>query len=183
MDRRPATPEEAKALANPLRLRILRLCLDGPLTNKELAERLGRDPGAVHYHVRTLVRTGFLEEQTPRSSARGALEKPYRATGKSWRIDVGVSEEPGETLSGLEAFREELYEAGLDDVELATRLTMRLNEAALEELEQRLAEILEEFVARDDPDGVRYGAFVGIHRVAGQALARRRPAEGGSAGS
>ena len=38
-DRRPATPAEAKALASPLRLRILRLCLDQALTNKQLAER------------------------------------------------------------------------------------------------------------------------------------------------
>jgi len=37
MKKRQATAAEAKALANPLRLRILRLCLDEALTNKELA--------------------------------------------------------------------------------------------------------------------------------------------------
>ena len=61
-DRRPATEAEAKALASPLRLRILRLCLDQALTNKQLAGRLGRDPGTVLHHVRTLVATGFLAE-------------------------------------------------------------------------------------------------------------------------
>ena len=44
--RRPATAAEAKALAHPLRIRILRLCLDQALTNKQLAERLGKDPTA-----------------------------------------------------------------------------------------------------------------------------------------
>ena len=38
--RRPATEREARALASSLRLRILRLCLDRPLTNKEIAARL-----------------------------------------------------------------------------------------------------------------------------------------------
>ena len=58
---RPATPDEARALANPLRLRILRLCLDPAMTNEELAARLGRDAGTVLHHVRLLVETGFLE--------------------------------------------------------------------------------------------------------------------------
>ncbi|HEV8373300.1 MAG TPA: winged helix-turn-helix domain-containing protein, partial [Actinomycetota bacterium] len=82
-ERRAATPEEARALANPLRLRILRLSLDQALTNKQLAERLGMDPGTVLHHVRTLVRTGFLAAEAVRQGERGALEKPYRATGKS----------------------------------------------------------------------------------------------------
>ena len=41
--RRPATAAEAKALTHPLRMRILRLCLDRSLTNKQLAEA---GPGA-----------------------------------------------------------------------------------------------------------------------------------------
>ena len=34
---RPPTLQEARALAHPLRIRILRLCLDRALTNSELA--------------------------------------------------------------------------------------------------------------------------------------------------
>src|SRR2546421_3743811 len=86
--RREATPDEARALANPLRLRILRLCLDEALTNKEIADGLGRDPGAVLHHVRMLVDTGFLRVEPVRTGHRGALEKPYRATGKSWEVSV-----------------------------------------------------------------------------------------------
>ena len=58
--RRPATRAEARALAHPLRLRILRLCLDEALTNREIAERVREQPATVLYHVRTLVRNGFL---------------------------------------------------------------------------------------------------------------------------
>src|SRR3954466_7743925 len=83
---REATPDEMRALGHPLRWRILRLTLDVPLTNKEIAERLGRAPGTVLHHVRELVNAGFLEAQDVRSGKRGALERPYRATGKSWRV-------------------------------------------------------------------------------------------------
>src|SRR5947207_6510593 len=74
MKKRQATAAEAKALANPLRLRILRLCLDEALTNKELADRLDKDPGTLLHHVRTLVDTGFLAPDEVRSGTSGALE-------------------------------------------------------------------------------------------------------------
>src|SRR4029453_684188 len=116
MNRRPATPEEAKALAHPLRLRILRLALDQSLTNKQLAERLGRDPGTVLHHVRQLVRTGFLAPDEVRQGEKGALEKPYRATGKSWSLSLDESDVTESTASQamLEAFLAELAEAGPD---------------------------------------------------------------------
>ena len=50
--RREATPDEFKAMAHPLRLRILRLCLHESLTNKELADRLGKRRPRFLHHVR-----------------------------------------------------------------------------------------------------------------------------------
>src|SRR6187402_3102031 len=115
MHRRPATPEEARALANPLRLRILRLCLDRAMTNEELATRLGRDAGSVLHHVRMLVETGFLAPEQERRGARGSVERPYRATGKSWTLDVGDEEGSGKTNVGtlalIDAFRAEVAES------------------------------------------------------------------------
>src|SRR3954468_20576475 len=106
MEKRQATPEEAKALSNPVRLRILRLCLDEALTNKELSDRLGKDPGTVLHHVRTLVDTGVFAPENVRSGVTGALEKPYRATGKSW--DVSVGDDPSSTLAQIDALRDEV---------------------------------------------------------------------------
>ena len=85
--RRQATDAEAKALASSLRLRILRMCLDEPLTNAQIAGRLGRDPATVLHHVRTLTGTGFLEALPAQKGNRGARSVPYRATGKSWRME------------------------------------------------------------------------------------------------
>src|SRR5918999_4320330 len=89
MERRPATEAEAKALASAFRLRILRVCLDEPLTNKEIAARLRAHPATTLHHVRKLVATGFLAPQPERRGSRGAREIPYLATRKSWTLDVG----------------------------------------------------------------------------------------------
>src|SRR3954466_13635669 len=91
--KRQATPEEFKAMSHPLRLRILRLCLHDAMTNKELAERLRKDPATTLHHVRMLVDTGFLAPDHVRTGSRGALEKPYRATGKSWILSAETPEQ------------------------------------------------------------------------------------------
>jgi predicted ArsR family transcriptional regulator len=166
MKRRPATPEEARALAHPLRMRILRLCLDQALTNKQLAERLGRDPGTVLHHVRTLVNTGFLVPEEVRQGERGALEKPYRATGTSWSLsleDTGVETTASQAM--LDAFLAELAEAGPEAATGFNRLAVTLNKASLEELQRRLHAILDEFARRPaDPDGEPYGLLLAMHR-------------------
>src|SRR5262245_7933609 len=119
MGNRPATPEEARALANPLRLRILRLCLDRSMTKEEPAARLDRDAGSVLHHVRILVATGFLAADEERRGARGAVERPYRSTGKSWTLDVG-DEDPG-MLAMVDAFRDELAETPDEGVVMLSR--------------------------------------------------------------
>lgn len=159
--RREASSEEAKALASPLRLRILRLCLDEALTNKELAARLDKDPGTLLHHVRTLVDTGFLVADPVRTGARGALEKPYRASGKSWTLSV--NDRPDLNLAMIDAFRDEVVESARPSVDL-TRMAFRLRPRAVNELKRRLAALVEEFKQRDDPVGESWGLFVGLHQ-------------------
>ena len=167
MVRRPATAAEAKALAHPLRMRILRLCLDQALTNKQLAEWLGKDPGTVLHHVRTLVATGFLVPDAVRQGSKGALEKPYRATGKSWTLSLEESPVPeaSATQAMLEAFLAELAEAGPGAPASFNRLALTLNKASREELESQVLAILDEFVTRPaGPDGEPYGLMFAMHR-------------------
>lgn len=159
--RRPATEAEAQALASALRLRILRLCLDEALTNKDIARRLGRDPASVLHHVRRLVDTGFLEPLPVRRGSRGARERPYRATGKSWRISIG--DRNREHGAMLEAFLDELNEAGVDAAEF-TRLGLTLDAAHHAEFLDRLQQVFDEFADRaPDPDGDRWSVFFAIH--------------------
>jgi predicted ArsR family transcriptional regulator len=162
MEKRPATAAEAKALTNPLRWRILRLCLDQALTNRQLAQRLGRDPGTVLHHVRVLVDAGFLVAEPVRSGARGALERPYRSTGKTWALTVGSDRRPVTAM--IDAFRDEFGEAGRSGEIFFARLGVRLSEPAIHELAERLDQLVTELNANDDPDGVPIGLLIGAHR-------------------
>ena len=162
MKRRPATHEEARALSHPLRLRILRLCLYEARTNKELAEALGADPSSTLYHVRALVRTGFLGAERERRGKRGAREIPYRATGKSWTLDVGS--DVSVQAAALDAHRAELLEAGPEAVLASSRLGVRLGPEKLAELQRRLHALANEFAAADEPDGEAVSLFIGLHR-------------------
>ncbi|WP_026923908.1 helix-turn-helix domain-containing protein [Glycomyces arizonensis] len=168
-DRPLATEAEAKAVASAVRLRILRLCLDKALTNKEIAQRLGANPATVLHHVRKLVDTGFLAAQEERSGARGAREIPYLATRKSWRLKMG--EEHWSVLTGamLQVFQSEV--AQLDDpaqVNVA-RLGPRLSEAQYEEFQRRLQALLNDLARQEPgPDAKPYSLFIAIHPDTGR---------------
>lgn len=157
-ERRPATLEEGRALAHPVRLRILRLCID-PQTNKELATRLDLQPATVLHHVRALVATGFLAEEEPRSGPRGSTEKPYRATGKSWWVEVGDGWQEDGLLAAIDATRAELIDAGAGSIVTQARLALRLSPARRQELASRLEALAQEYAFTDDPDGEPVALF------------------------
>ena len=163
---------DARALASTLRLRILRLCLDEALTNRELADRLDRNPATTLHHVRTLVDRGYLAAEPVRRGARGSREVPYRATGRSWH-----ARQPN-------AFSRVLIDTFLEEVALAdpdtvgtTRLGVRLDAAGKAELDRRVQELFDELAARpSDPDGTPYSIFYAVHEDTGR---RRRDRPGG----
>lgn len=77
-------PEQLKALGHPLRLRVLEVLgeSNAELTNRELAQRLGVDPGHLHFHVRMLLNAGLIEL----SDGGRRREKPYRAVASHIRV-------------------------------------------------------------------------------------------------
>ncbi len=160
--KRPATRAEARALAHPLRLRILRLCLDEALTNREIADRLGEQPATILYHVRTLLRTGFLAREEERRGRRGAREIPYRATKKSWALSF----EPdlAGNLAVVDATRAELVESGPESVLMLTRMAVRLDADALEALERQAMELVRAAEAADRGGDEGVGILIVMHR-------------------
>src|SRR5439155_16912 len=52
------------------------------LTTRELANRLGVDPGHLHFHVRMLLNAGLIEL----AERSGGREKPYRAVARVVRV-------------------------------------------------------------------------------------------------
>lgn len=179
--RRPPDEAEARALASPIRLRILRATLHEARTNREIAGAVGKNPATVLHHVRTLVDTGFLIEQPVRRGRRGSREVPYLASGKSWFMD-GLEPDPDHQTGRdllLETFLQEvslLPEGSLD----STRLGFRVSAADKELVVQRLREVLEEIAALpSDPDGEPWGLYLGLHPEAASSPAT--PATGQTA--
>lgn len=168
IDRTPATAEQAKAVASPTRLRILRLCHDGEWTNQQLATRLGCDPSTLLYHVRILCKAGFLEQTEQRHGPSGALEKPYRSTGLSWTLDLGGGA-LGAPLAMLDAFRTEYLEAGPDSVQGSSRFVLHLDDRELEKLLEKLQSVLDAYTATDDARRAEgqppVGGLLMLHRL------------------
>ncbi len=163
--RRKATEAEAHALASGIRLRIIRLTYADALTNKELAQRLGRDPATTLHHVRKLVDTGFLAAQPARRGARGAKEIPYLSTGLSWQL--GLDDHQPVRAAMLEAFLAEVAEIPEQDFENLdqTRLVLRLEPEQRVEFSERLGELLEEFLAKEspEPDAERTAVYFALY--------------------
>jgi hypothetical protein len=166
--RRPATPAEARALAHPVRQRIVRLCGIRERTNKELADQLERDPATVLHHVRTLIAAGFLEACDERVGPSGAIEKPYRSTGISWSLSLDEHRVGHPEVAMLDATREEVLRSGPDAVETSARLVVRLTDSQLSTFVDRLRALVDEVVEEAGPldDGrlPAYGALVLVHR-------------------
>lgn len=91
-----ATPEPAalKALAHPVRLRILgMLRLDGPATATSLAERLRLNSGATSYHLRQLAQHGFVVDDSERGNRR---ERWWKAAHRTTNAERGRTPEQRE---------------------------------------------------------------------------------------
>lgn len=87
-------PRSLKALAHPLRLRLLGLLREyGPATATELARRVGESSGSTSYHLRQLARYGFVADAPDRSTRR---ERAWRAAAAATSFDEeALAREPG----------------------------------------------------------------------------------------
>jgi DNA-binding transcriptional ArsR family regulator len=81
--------QQLRALAHPVRLRILSLLTGTAMSSAELARELGKSHAAVSFHVRQLAAAGYLELAETRS-VRGGQERRYRhqlAGHAQWRSE------------------------------------------------------------------------------------------------
>jgi DNA-binding transcriptional ArsR family regulator len=74
-------PRLVKALAHPIRMKILNILDERTATPKELAEALGLPLENVSYHVRTLKDFGFIKLERTRQ-VRGAVEHHYKLAAR-----------------------------------------------------------------------------------------------------
>jgi len=138
----------AKALAHPLRARILQRLGERVASPGDLALELGAPLGVVSYHVRML-RDYDCVELVRTEPRRGALQHFYRATARptldedQWRtLPSSLRRElAGETIAELVDDLRTASEAGtLEDADVVvTRTPLEVDERAFKKLNRLLA--------------------------------------------
>jgi len=146
----------AKALAHPLRARILQRLGERVASPGDLAVELGAPLGVVSYHVRML-RDYDCVELVRTEPRRGALQHFYRATARpqldedQWRtLPSGLRRElAGETIQGVVDDLGQAADAGtLDDPEVVVNRTpLELDERGWRKLNKLLAKTQEQALA------------------------------------
>ncbi len=147
------TQQLAKALAHPLRVRILTSLNRGISSPNQLAQELDEPLGNVSYHVKTLLEYDCVElvKTEPR---RGAVEHFYRATERAFFSDADWAKIPASARKGidgviLEAIGQDATQAmieGTIDKRTDTHISrtpLVLDEAGWDELTKILKDTLE----------------------------------------
>jgi DNA-binding transcriptional ArsR family regulator len=147
------TQQLAKALAHPLRVRILTSLHRGISSPNQLAQELDEPLGNVSYHVKTLLEYDCVElvRTEPR---RGAVEHFYRATERAFFSDADWARIPASARKGIEgvilesigqdataALTEGTIDARTDSH--VSRTPLVLDEAGWTELSKLLGDTLE----------------------------------------
>jgi DNA-binding transcriptional ArsR family regulator len=147
------TQQLAKALAHPLRVKILTSLQKGISSPNQLSQELGEPLGNVSYHVKTLLEYDCVElvKTEPR---RGAVEHFYRATERTFFSDsdwkkIPASARKGITGSVLETVGQDATEAltaGTIDARPdshVTRTPLTLDDQGWSDIASLLGETLE----------------------------------------
>jgi hypothetical protein len=153
---RGATPEQREALTSPLRLEIIGQFIGPtPLSVRDLAERMGRTPHSIYYHVHFLARVGLLREVGPRAAGAGRSEILYQPMLDTIAID---STDPGagpairRTMAAAFRMAERDLDTALessgqrppaDPPGIATRLHFRATPRVLKEVRRHLEAAIE----------------------------------------
>jgi DNA-binding transcriptional ArsR family regulator len=149
-------PRLVKALAHPLRVRILALLENRVATPKQIAAELGLRLENVSYHVRILRDYGFIKLER-KKQVRGAVEHHYRATARP-RITAqawsGLPAVVKEAMTGagvsqlIEILSAAAEEGGFSHPEsYFTRRPAVVDEQGFSEISKAITELLERVTA------------------------------------
>ena len=162
------TPEQFKALGDPVRDRILRIIQNEPATAKQIADRLGASPGAIGHHLQVLEAAG-LAKVVARRLVRGIVAKYYTRTARIFNFD-GAYGLPGATPFGLDMLTTarievaETYQAYGPTGYLGGGVPhSRLSPKRAVYFERKMRELVDEFIDEpQDPEGHVFGLAVSM---------------------
>jgi DNA-binding transcriptional ArsR family regulator len=156
----PGLRSAHRALADPLRIRLLEALWRRPHTAKELAEVVGQPPDRLYYHLAQLDQAGLIEIAEYRPLPGGKVERVYRPTEVEPPGDTTTPEEFSRFLTAmLEATQVDIAAAGAArdagerrEISL-TRTTLCLSEAELVTLRESLLELVHQAQEKPNDEG------------------------------
>jgi DNA-binding transcriptional ArsR family regulator len=152
------TPQQMKALADPVRQRIVGIIQNRPATAKQIADRLKIPPGTIGHHLQVLEAAG-LAKVVARRVVRGIVAKYYTRTARiySYKFPRDVTGEVSSGVSFVGSARDELAEAFIEggpDLPAKTAFPhTRLTPERQEYFMRRVNELVDEFIAEPFHEG------------------------------
>ena len=173
-----------RALADPLRIRLLEALWFGPRSVKELAEAVRLPPDRLYYHLRQLEQAAVIEVSGYRPLPGGKVERLYRRAEAEPPAEESSPEEMA-TFSGaiLDATKVDITAAHMAKADgqrrevALTRAALRLTDKGLAELRQMLNDVRERFAGPEFAGPEAEGTWVRV-LVALVDLEERPPEEG-----
>lgn len=177
--------EQVRAIADPLRQRILELMIEAPVTTKQVAEKINEQPTKLYHHVEILEQVGLVKLVETRPK-RGTVEKYYQAVADSFTVDRGLFASRPQTdehvkmmldvVSGMiETTMAELRASAAaklikpEDPKSPTRLSrtlVRTSPAKIARFHKKMDQLLKEFERADSEDGeLAYGLTIAFYPI------------------
>jgi len=145
------TPQQFKAMGDPIRMRILRTIQQQPATAKQIANRLGIAPGTIGHHLQVLEAAGLAQVVAQRI-VHGIVAKYYARTARIFVLDFPeeVKGHNAVSLKILNDARDEMYETHATQGESAFCRTAfphaSLTPERVQYYEQRINQLIDEFL-------------------------------------
>jgi DNA-binding transcriptional ArsR family regulator len=184
---------QIKAIADPLRLKILTALSEQSMTTKQVAEQLGENVNKLYHHVETLEEAGLIR-LTHTKQNRGTLEKYFEAVAKHFtlspvlfevRLDTGERKSEASELtfsSALQAtlteIKESLDKKLIRSTERSTffqRRHIRATKADAEKLQTQFESWIAECEAADKKNsGDLYAVTATFYPVAEKSATKKK---------
>ena len=83
-------PNTIKTLFEPTRSAIVfRYLVNGPMTVKQLADALNKNPGTILHHIEKLKKLNLVFQDHTETTVTGIVQRYYRASAREYRLGIG----------------------------------------------------------------------------------------------
>ena len=152
---RPLSLRQVRALADPLRMRVLECLTEEVLTTKQVADRLRLPPTRLYHHVGVLEKAGLIQlVRTQRK--RGTIEKYYKAVMGNIVVDRRVK---GVLTGALQATLSEVDRLRRTEDAVVYRIKVRTSAAGLDELQRVLTRWAKKTGKGDKEYSITFAAY------------------------